>query len=104
MLLVLDRDNCLDLFESVEAAEKELETIDIENKEYEICDDTGQRFVGDVLAAATTFGAGRFRLVPAGPPEAALPFQIVTRAQLLGGPLNDLKNIEDLRRKFSTQS
>jgi hypothetical protein len=104
MLLVLDRDTHLDLFESVAAAERQLETIDIENKEYEICDEIGQQFVGEILAAVTVFSAGRFRLVQFGSPDPARPLQIVMRARFFGRALGELKNLADVRRRFSTES
>ena len=41
MFLVLDRNAELDVYSSAEDAERDLEAIDVENAEYEFCDDTG---------------------------------------------------------------
>jgi hypothetical protein len=45
MFLVLDRDAELHVYSSAGDAKRDLEAIDVENAEYEFCDDTGQRFV-----------------------------------------------------------
>src|ERR1039458_6569242 len=70
MILTLETNgSLLYLFSSALEAESRLEAIDVENTEYEFCDDTGQRFVGEIIAPISKFGAGSFRLKPDGTPD-----------------------------------
>ena len=48
MMLILEiNGGLLHLFPSAAEVESYVEAIDIENGEYEFCDDSGQRFVGE---------------------------------------------------------
>jgi hypothetical protein len=49
MFLVLDTDGDLAIYKSVVAAEADLEMIDIQDREYEFSDETGQAYAGEVL-------------------------------------------------------
>jgi hypothetical protein len=69
MFLVLDTDGDLAIYKSVVAAEANLETIDIENRESEFCDETGHAYAGEVLRPTSALISGRFRLVPSGSPK-----------------------------------
>jgi hypothetical protein len=55
MLLVLDKDACLYIFDSIDAAESDLEAIDIENDEYQFCDESGQPYVGELVPSRGMF-------------------------------------------------
>jgi hypothetical protein len=82
MLLYLEvRSGLLSAFASPHEAELKLEAIDITNREFEFCDDTGQRFAGVVSEATSTFRGGRFRLEPAGAPSKAHIAELVSRAR-----------------------
>jgi hypothetical protein len=59
MFLVLGRDGCLNIFDSVDAAQRHLETIDIENDEYEFCDESGQPYAGELLPSRGMFSRRR---------------------------------------------
>jgi hypothetical protein len=101
MLLVLDKDDCLYVFDSVEAAESDLEAIDIENEEYEFCDDKGQPYIAEVLKSVSAFSGGNFRLVPTRSPDPALPLSFVIRTKHFWGKGTSFKTLEDVRSYFS---
>ena len=101
MFLVLDRDAELHVYSSAEDAEPDLETIDVENAEYEFCDDTGQRFLAEITSPVTTFRSGAFSLRPDGAPEAALPLSFVERAKVLGTPLGEITSLDALRARVA---
>jgi hypothetical protein len=99
MMLVLETNgSLLYLFSSGAEAESHLEAIDIENGEYEFCDDTGQRFVGEIIAPVTKFRAGGFRLKPDGVPDKAVVASFLFRARSLERACGDVKSLNDLRR------
>jgi hypothetical protein len=100
MFLVLDTDYELLILASVEAALAHLETIDLENDEYEMCDDTGQRFTAAILKPAFAFIGGDFRLVPTGLRDAKLPLQFIERAQSFWSQVGALRTLEDARKHF----
>jgi hypothetical protein len=99
MMLVLEiNGGLLHLFSTATEAESHLEAIDIENGEYEFCDDTGQRFVGEVVTPVTTFRAGSFRLRPDGAPDRAFVVAFLSRARSLERQCNGVRTLDDLRR------
>ena len=67
MLMMLRDDKVIELFESINDPPKRLETIDIENDEYQFCDLRGQRYVGVVARPAGWFSDGTFELRAEGP-------------------------------------
>ena len=62
MLLVVDRDNNLSIHASVRDAERHLETIDVEDGEYQFCDESGQPYMGEVLKPVGKFSSGQCRM------------------------------------------
>jgi hypothetical protein len=103
MLLVLEtKGGLLYLFSSVSEAESHLEAIDIENGEYQFCDDAGQRFVTEIIAPVTTFRAGRFRLKPEGVPEKSVVAAFLSRSRSLERGCEGVRSLNDLRRAQET--
>jgi len=99
MILVFETNgSLLHLFSSVSEAESQLETIDIKNGEYEFCDDTGQRFIGEIVAPVTTFRAGSFRLKPDGAPDNAVVTSFLFRTRSLERVCDGVNSLDDLRR------
>jgi hypothetical protein len=102
MILVLETNGCLlHLFSSVAEVESHLEAIDIENREYEFCDDTGQRFIGEITTPVTRFGGGRFRLVAEGVPDSKLVSSFLARARSLDRGCGELQTLDDLRTSLA---
>jgi hypothetical protein len=100
MLLVIDRDNCLSIYGSLPDAAAHLETIDVEDGEYQFCDEHGQPYVGEVLKPVEKFSGGEFRIVPYGAPDARLPAAFVARASHYDSGVLGLKTLADARARF----
>jgi hypothetical protein len=100
MFLVLDTDRELSLLASLEAAAAHLETIDLENNEYEMCDDTGQRFTALILKPVSAFSGGDFRLVPTGLPDSELPLLFIEQAKSFWSKVSSLRTLDDARKHF----
>ena len=103
MLLVLEKNGCLlHVFDSVDAAHRDLETIDIENHEYDFCDDSGQPYIGEVIKTPGFFGRYDFHIVPHGSADPDLPLSFVSRAeQLEVNKATPFKTLDDARAYFS---
>jgi hypothetical protein len=102
MILVLETNGCLlHLFLSSVQVEKELEVIDVENREYEFCDETGQRFVGEIVSPVGFFRSGKFRLKPDGIPDRTVIASFLSRAGSLDRGCDSIKSLDDLRRRLT---
>ena len=100
MILVLDLDLGLSLYASATEAEKNLEAIDVENGEYEFCDEHGQKFVGQVITPITRFRSGAFRLMSTKEFDSALPLLFVSRARRLDRSLEKIKSLAALKARL----
>lgn len=99
MILVFETNgSLLHLFSSVAEAESQLEAIDVQNGEYEFCNDTGQRFVGDIVEPVTKFRAGSFRLKPDRAPDKAVVASFLSRSRSLERACDGVSSLNDLRR------
>ena len=96
MLLVLDKDACLYIFDSVDAAQGDLEAIDIENDEYEFCDESGQPYAGELVPSR-----GGFRIAPRGSPNPSLPLSFIDRTKRFWPEGTPFKILDDARAYFS---
>jgi hypothetical protein len=96
MLLVLDKDSCLYIFDSVDAAESDLEAIDIENDEYQFCDDSGRSYTGELVPCSPGF-----RIVQRGLPNPHLPLSFIERAKHFWPQATPFKSFDDARTYFS---
>ena len=74
----------------------------IENAEIEFCDPTGQRLVGDIVAPATAFDAGKFRLLPHGAAQPSFAASIISRRRVLSQPFREIRSLVDVRRELGT--
>jgi len=102
MILVLETNGgLLYLFSSAAEVESHFEAIDVENGEYEFCDDTGQRFVGEIVSPATKFRAGKFCLKSDGIPDRAVVVSFLSRARSLERGCDGIKSLDDLRRRVA---
>jgi len=96
MLLVLDKDGCLYIFDSLDAAHGDLEAVDIANGEYEFCDESGRQYSGELVPCQPGF-----RIVQRGSPNPSLPLSFIERTKHFwpkGTPFNSL---DDARAYFS---
>ena len=101
MFLVLDIDGCLNIFESVDAAQEHLEAIDIENNEYEFCDESGQPYAGELIPSRGMFSGDGFRIVQRGSADSGLPLSFINRAKHFWPKGTPFKTLDDARAYFS---
>jgi hypothetical protein len=98
MIVALEKDDgSLHLFTSVNEAETHFEAIDVQNGEYEFCDEKGQRFVPEIVTPVTTFRAGSYRLRSAGDREITLFPLLVSRARYLAKGCEGVQSLDDLK-------
>jgi hypothetical protein len=99
MMLVLEiNGGLLHLFSSAAEVESYVEVIDIENGEYEFYNDSGQRFVGEIIQPTGLIRSGRVRLVPVGVADQALLASFISRARTLERGCDGFQTLDDLRR------
>ncbi len=96
MLIVIDSDNLLSLYNSIDDAAKHLEAIDVENNEYEIYDDSGQKYLAKLTAPITAFNSGEFTLCPEGIPNKNLLLMALKRVKSLNRKLRNIDNPNQL--------
>ena len=101
MLVLEINGGLLHLFSNAEEVESYVEPIDIENGEYEFCDDSGQRFVGEIIHPTKLLRSGSVRLVPIGIPDQTLVASFVSRARTLDRGCDGFQSLDDLRRAHS---
>lgn len=102
MILVLEiKSGLLHLFSSIAQTEAHLEAIDVENNEYEFCDDSGQRLVGEIITAVTRFRAGSFRLKPVGVPDKAVVASFLYRTLSLECGYDGITSLTELRSRLA---
>lgn len=75
MIIIKDTDNEIYLFNSIEEAENHLEAIDIENNEYEACDDESFIYEFNLIKPPGLMGFGKFKIIKTEEKDADLPKQ-----------------------------
>jgi hypothetical protein len=99
MIIALEKDDgSLFVFASISEAQTWFEAIDVENGEYEFCDDAGQRFVGEIVSPVRMFRAGSYTLKPDGVADRAVVASLLSRARSLERSYAGIKRLEDLQR------
>lgn len=104
MIIVLDAESLLYLFDSIDEIVSEFEAIDIENGEYEFCDESGQRYEGRITSPVKTFKAGAFVLKPIGEPDADIPISFVERASSLDRACQGIKSLDEVKEFLTSGS
>ncbi len=100
MILAIDMDKNIHLFSSEEQVYKQIEAIDVENGEYEFCNEHGRRFFGEITTPVTTFKSGLFRLV-AGEVDATLLNVFISGARALSQGTSEISTLDELREYFN---
>jgi len=96
MILMLRDDRVIEIYESLAPLKGDVETIDIENQEYEFCDQNGQRYVGVVTEKSGWFRSGDFELRPEGNPDVKNALRLLDSAVALE-PNEGFTDLEALR-------
>ena len=80
MMLILRDDPVIEIFESPDNPPDWIEAIDIENNEYQFCDDDGQQYVGVITRPSSWARLTLYELKPVGSPDLANALTLVDRA------------------------
>lgn len=75
MIIVNERGDEVYLFSSIEDAEGYLEVIDIENNEYEVCDDEGIIYKFELVKPLKALSPSKFKIIKTNEKNANLPKQ-----------------------------
>lgn len=97
MILAIDADLWLHVFEAEEEVYRKIEAIDIENHEYEFCDDVGQRFIPRIVLPVTTFRNGTFKLIPDGEKDLNITLSFLSRAKGMANRYKGIASLDSLR-------
>lgn len=99
MLLMLTDDLVIYVFPSTASPPDWIEAIDIENREYSFCDETGQIYEGRITSPIGVFSTGAFRLVPVGEPDKKNALDLIGRAVALD-PNSHFESLRALRENL----
>ncbi len=62
MIIVIDSDNLLSLYNSLDEVKMHVEAIDVEANEYELFDEIGQKYSSKIISPITAFKSGEFEI------------------------------------------
>ena len=99
-MLLLRDDTVLEIFEDAAKPPGWIEVIDIQNEEYEFCDEHGQRYVGVVTGSSGWSGTAQFVLRPEAAPQLGNVIDLVDRAQAIE-PNKYFGDLDALRRHLT---
>ena len=102
-MIMLRDDPVIEIFDSPDFPPNWIEAIDIENGEYQFCDDRGRRFVGEITGAAGFFRAAQWRLRPEGAPDIKNVLTLLERAKMIE-PNDKFPDLETLKKHTTTVS
>ena len=98
MMLVLEKDDGrLMTFPSGYEAEGYCELIDVENGEYEFCDDDGQIYLHAVTKKSAFFSSGDYILAPVGTSDVQNALRLIGNARCFDDRGCDLGSIDGLK-------
>jgi predicted GTPase len=63
MIFMLRDDQVIQIFEAPSTVRDAIEAIDIENQEYQFCDENGQRYIGVITESIGWFRSGNFETI-----------------------------------------
>ena len=96
MMMIFGDDPVIQLFESADAPPNWIEVVDVENGEYQFCDDRGQRYVGEITRPSGVFRSAEWKLMPQGAPDIKNALDLIDKAKVLE-PNPWFKDLESLR-------
>ena|SRR5437773_7113386 len=102
MMIMLRDDPVIEVFDSPENPPSWIEGIDVENGEYQFCDDRGQRYVGVIRRASTWRRQPEFVLRPEGTPELTNVLDLIQRAEMIE-PNERFPDLESLRKHLTNR-
>jgi hypothetical protein len=101
MFLVIDLEGNLHVYRSPQQAEGYMETNDFggADEEHELCDDTRQRYIADIVAPERR-GGGILRFTATSERDPALPSRFVERCTHLSSHVPWVETLDDVRREI----
>ena len=103
MIIMLRDDAVIEVFDSADNPPDWIEGIDIENGEYQFCDDRGQPYVGVITRPSGWHKQPEFLLRPQGAPELRNVLDLIERAETIE-PNDRFPNLEALQKHITTCS
>ena len=100
MMIMLRDDPVIEVFDSPDHPPSWIEAIDIENREYRFCDDTGQRYVGVITRPSGWFRQAEFELRPEGSADMKNLLDLLDRAKTIERS-DRFPDLEALRQHLS---
>jgi hypothetical protein len=101
MMLILRDDRVIEVFDSFEHPPVWIESIDVENGEYQFCDDKGQRFVG-VVGRHTLVTQAEWHLRPTGEPDIRNALGLVEKAVMIESN-SHFPDLDSLKRHIASK-
>src|SRR6516225_1461194 len=98
MMFMFRDDGIIETQESHAAPPDWVEWIDVENGEYEFCDDTGQRYCGALLQSIGFFRREKVGLVPDGEAHRDHILSLVDRAKGVDSKRSKFPDLDSIRR------
>ena len=99
---MLRDDRVIEIFDSPNSPPDWIEGMDIENQEYQFCDDIGQIYVGQISKPSTAFRQASWSLQPYGKPDIRNLEELINKAETIE-PNDQFPNIETLKNHTTTQ-
>jgi hypothetical protein len=104
MMLVFEKDDkSLMAFPSIDGVKGQCELIDVQNGEYEFCDDEGQRYSHAVKKSKVVFGlfsSETFVLVPHDVPEIQNVLQLIDKTLYFDGKRCGIGSVDELKAQI----
>ena len=101
MIIMLRDDQVIEVFDSPDNPPGWIEGIDVENGEYEFCDDRGQRYVGIMIQPSSWGRQCEFALHPEGTPELQNVLDLIARAETIE-PNDRFPDLKALRKQLTS--
>jgi hypothetical protein len=102
MMITLRDDAVIEVFDSPDHPPSWIEGVDVENGEYQFCDEHGQRYVGVVTRPSTWRKQPEFVLRPEGVPDLNNALALIDRAQVIE-PNHQFPDLETLRKHLTSR-
>ena len=102
-MLILRDDPVIEVFDSPDHPPSWIEAIDIENAEYQFCDDHGQRYIGVITRPSGWIRNAKFQLRPEGRADLKKAMALVDRAEQIE-PNDPFPRLESLRQYLIGQA
>ena len=101
-MIMLRDDPVIEVFDSPDQPPSWIEAIDIENSEYQFCDDKGQRYVGFLTRPSGVFRQAEYQLRPEGSADMKNVFNLLDRATTVERS-DQFPTLEALRQHLSSR-